>query len=82
MTMLNHLPAFTGRARQAAMPVPPRYAVSLIDRRTGKPHRISDIPLRLITCDPFETARDLMRDRDPARWDTAIHRLDRKGAIQ
>ena len=27
-------------------------------------------------------ARDLMRDRDPARWDTAIHRLDRKGAIQ
>ncbi|MDF3855796.1 hypothetical protein ACDP63_15940 [Paracoccus sp. P2] len=82
MTMLNHLSAFADRALQAAMPASPRYAVSLIDRRTGKPHRISGIPLRLITCDPFETARDLMRHRDPARWDTAIHRLDRKGAIQ
>lgn len=60
----------------------PRYAVSLIDRRTGRPHRISDIPLRLITCEPFEAAQDLMRDRDPARWDTAIHRLDQKGVLQ
>ncbi|WP_104490925.1 MULTISPECIES: hypothetical protein [Paracoccus] len=81
MTMLNHLTAFAGRTRRIT-PAPPRYAVSLIDRRTGKPHRISDIPLRLITCEPFETARELMRDRDPARWDTAIDRLDRKGTIQ
>ncbi|WP_233253258.1 hypothetical protein [Paracoccus binzhouensis] len=81
MTSLHHLSAFADRAMRAAMPTP-RYAVSLIDRRTGRPHRISDIPLRLITCEPFETARDLMRDRDPALWDTAIHRLDRKGALQ
>ncbi|MDQ7776967.1 hypothetical protein [Paracoccus aminovorans] len=74
MPMLNHL-----SASAAALP---RYAVSLIDRRTGRPHRISDIPLRLITCEPFEAARDLMRDRDPSLWDTAIHRLDQKGALQ
>lgn len=74
MPMLNHL-----SASAAALP---RYAVSLIDRRTGRPHRISDIPLRLITCEPFEAARDLMRARDPVLWGTAIHRLDQKGALQ
>lgn len=82
MTYRHHLSAFADRALRAAMLAPPRYAVSLIDRRTGKPHRISEIPLRLITCEPFRTARDLMRDRDPALWGTAIHRLDRKGALQ
>ncbi|WP_313348958.1 hypothetical protein [Paracoccus sp. (in: a-proteobacteria)] len=76
MNVLNH------RALRAFMPLPTRYAVDLIDRRTGKPHRISDIPLRLITCEPYETVQELMRDRDPARWQTAVHRLDRKGAIQ
>lgn len=74
MPVTHHPPALI-----AALP---RYAVSLIDRRTGRPHRISDIPLRLITCAPFETAQELMRDRDPARWDTVIHRLDQKGALQ
>jgi hypothetical protein len=59
----------------------PRYAVSLIDRRAGRPQRISDIPLRLITCEPFEAARDLMRKRDRALWDTVIHRLDQKGTL-
>ena len=46
MTMLNHLSAFADRALRAAIPAPARYAVSLIDRRTGKPHRISDIPTK------------------------------------
>lgn len=74
MPVTHHQPASV-----AALP---RYAVSLIDRRTGRPHRISDIPLRLITCEPFEAAQDLMRDRDPAHWDTAIQRLDQKGVLQ
>lgn len=82
MTVLNHLSAFAEHALRAAMPAAPRYAVSPIDRRTARPHRISDIPLRPITGVPFETACELMRHRDPSRWDTAIHRLDRKGAIR
>ncbi len=82
MTMLNHLSAFADRALRAAIPAPARYAVSLIDRRTGKPHRISDIPLRLMTCDPFEAAHELMRNRDPSIWDTFIERLDAKGLAQ
>lgn len=82
MTMLNHLSAFADRAIRIAIPVRARYAVSLIDRRTGKPHRISDIPLRLMTCEPFDTAQELMRNRDPAIWDTFIERLDGKGLAQ
>lgn len=77
MPALNHPLSFAGT--DFALP---RYAVSLIDRRTGRPHRISDIPLRLITCEPFEAARDMMRDRDPSIWETAIHRLDIKGGLQ
>lgn len=77
MPALNHPLSFAGTGFAL-----PRYAVSLIDRRTGRPHRISDIPLRLITCEPFEAARDIMRDRDPSIWETAIHRLDIKGGLQ
>ena len=79
MTMLNHLSALP--IARCGSPCRPRwgYAVSLIDRRTGKPHRISDIPLRLMTCEPFEAAHELMRNRDPAIWDTFIERLDTKG---
>lgn len=82
MTMLNHLSAFADRALRIATPAPARYAVSLIDRRTGKPHRISDIPLRLMTCEPFATAQELMRNRDPAIWDTSIERLSARRAVQ
>ena len=82
MTMLNHLTAFADRALRVAVPVKPRYAVSLIDRRTGRAHRISEIPLRLITCEPFDAAQELMRNRDPERWDTFVQRLDSKGLPQ
>lgn len=77
MPALNHLSASADPAF-----VLPCHAVGLIDRRTGRPQRISDIPLRLIACAPFETARDMMRDRDPALRGTAIHRLDHKGVLQ
>jgi len=79
MTMLNHLSAFADRAIRSAVP---SYSVSLIDRCSGKPHRISGIPLVLITREPVETSRELMRNRDPMRWDTFIERMDEKGSRQ
>lgn len=82
MTILTHLPAFAGIAFRAVLPVPARFAVSLIDRRTGNPHLICDTPLRLTTDTPALTASELMRNRDPDIWDTFIERLDAKGAIQ
>jgi hypothetical protein len=82
MTILTHLPAFAGVALRAAMPISPRFAVSLIDRRTGDPHLICDMPLRLTTDTPALTASELMRNRDPDIWDIFVERLDAKGAIQ
>ncbi|SMO60882.1 hypothetical protein [Paracoccus laeviglucosivorans] len=82
MSMLNHLSAFADRAIRAAVPAQARYAVSLIDRRTGKPHMISGIPLVLMTCEPITAAQDLMRNRDPRLWNTFIERTDAKGASQ
>lgn len=82
MSMLNHLSAFADRAIRAAVPVSPRYAVSLVDRRSGKPHVISGIPLVLMTCEPITASNDLMRNRDPGLWDTFIQRIDSKGVSQ
>ncbi len=82
MSMLNHLSSFADRAIRAAAPASPRYAVSLIDRRTGRPHMISGIPLVLMTGTPAEAAHELMRDRDAALWDAFIERMDRKGTLQ
>ncbi|MDS9467512.1 hypothetical protein RGQ15_07980 [Paracoccus sp. MBLB3053] len=81
MIMLNHLSAFAERTFTASTPRRTRYAVSLIDRCTGKPHHIAGIPLILMTPDPFETSRDLMRNRDPERWDTSVKRIDRQGGL-
>ncbi|MDT1061718.1 hypothetical protein RM190_07595 [Paracoccus sp. CPCC 101403] len=82
MTMLNHLSAFADRAIRATVPASPSYAVSLIDRCSGRPHMISGIPLVLISREPVETSRELMRNRDPSRWDTFIERMDEKGNRQ
>lgn len=82
MSMLNHLSAFADRAIRATVPHSPRYAVSLIDRNSGRPHMISGVPLVLLTTTPRETSVDLMRNRDPQRWDTFIERMDSKGAFQ
>ncbi|CAM3128546.1 hypothetical protein SAMN04488021_10488 [Paracoccus aminovorans] len=73
MPALNHLSASADPAFAL-----PRHAVGLIDRRTGKPRRISAIPLRLIACAPLAPTRDMM---PAALWGVAIHRLDHKGAL-
>lgn len=51
------------------------YSVSLIDRRTGRPHRVNGTPLAVFTRSPEEEAANLLRHRDPAVWDVRISAL-------
>lgn len=46
----------------------PLHAVTLIDHRTGRPHRVGGAVLILFTRNPDEAAQDLMRNRDPSHW--------------
>lgn len=50
----------------------PTCAVRLIDRRTGRPHRINGSPLVLFTRRPEEAAAELLDGRDPAVWEARI----------
>ncbi|GAB1363320.1 hypothetical protein MASR1M32_25560 [Rhodobacter sp.] len=47
-------------------------AVRLIDRRTGRPHRINGSPLVLFTRRPEEAAAELLAGRDPLVWEARI----------
>ncbi|QYZ70069.1 hypothetical protein [Neotabrizicola shimadae] len=53
-------------------------AVSLIDRRTGRPHRVNGAPLLVFTRTPDSAATDLMRGRDPDIWETRIDLIGRE----
>ena len=55
------------------------YAVQLIDRRTGRVHRINGSPLELLTRRTDEAAIELLEGRDAAVWDTRIVPIERRG---
>ena len=61
-----------GRAMPAAGQLLPTCAVRLIDRRTGRPHRINGSPLVLFTRRPEEAAAELLDGRDPAVWEARV----------
>ncbi len=61
--------AMTAPLRQAC-------AVLLIDRRTGRPHRINGSPLVLFTRRPEEVAAELLDGRDPAVWEARIEPVE------
>lgn len=46
----------------------PLFAVSLIDARTGRAHRIGGTPLTLFTRAPEAAAQEMLRNRDPRHW--------------
>jgi hypothetical protein len=46
----------------------PLFAVSLVDARTGRPHRVGGAVMTLFTRNPDEAAQDLLRNRDPRHW--------------
>ena len=50
-------------------------AVSLIDRRTGRPHRVNGAPLVVFTRSPDSAASDLLQGRDRAIWEARVERL-------
>lgn len=51
---------------------PARCLVSLIDRRTGRPHRVDGTPLVVHSLHPRQIAANLMRGRDPSKWEVRI----------
>ena len=59
------------QAVQAGQPLP-TCIVRLIDRRTGRPHRINGSPLVLFTRRPEEVAAELLAGRDPTVWEARI----------
>ena len=72
MTMLNRLTSFADATARAVAQEPRRYAVHLIDRQTGRLHCVAGIPLTVFTCTPDEVVAELMRNRDPMKWDILI----------
>jgi hypothetical protein len=67
-----HTAQTTPIANRAASPV---CAIRLIDRRTGRVHRVNGAPLVLFARDPNAAAAELLLDRDPALWDLRIDPL-------
>lgn len=50
------------------MPHAPLFAVSLVDTRTGRPHRIGGAVVTLFARRPDEASEELLRNRDPGQW--------------
>ena len=66
----------------SGMMIPRRHracAVSLIDRRTGRPHRINGRPLVLFTQRPEEAAAELLEGRDTAVWEVQVEAPGQEG---
>lgn len=57
----------------------PACAVSLIDRRTGRPHRINGRPLVLFTRQPEDAAAELLEGRDAAVWAVQVEAIGGEG---
>lgn len=62
-------------ARLPQPSVRPVCAVTLIDRRTGRPHRVNGAPLLALTREPEAAAAELLDGRDPLRWLARIEPL-------
>lgn len=50
--------------------------VTLIDRRTGRAHRVSGNPVVRFTNDPRGAAQDLLAGRDARFWEARIEQLN------
>lgn len=72
MTMLNRLASFADATERAVAQEPLRYAVHLVERATGRLHCVAGIPLTVFTCTPDEVSAEMMRNRDPMKWDILI----------
>ncbi|GLS86959.1 hypothetical protein GCM10010873_19330 [Cypionkella aquatica] len=59
-----------------AAPMSCAYQVSLIDRRTGRAHRVAGSPLVRFTRDPQSAVQELLDGRDARLWEARIEPLD------
>lgn len=80
MTMLTDPTAFAGAAHRHSRRVRALFAVQLVDRLTGKPHRIGDVPVAILTQQPDAAATELMRNRDATRWTVRAEPVEREFA--
>lgn len=71
----------TARTRHDDPAPRPLCAVTLIDRRTGRAHRINGAPLQSFSRDPDESAAALLAGRDRDIWDARIQPLPETTAI-
>jgi hypothetical protein len=51
------------------------FEVSLINKDTGKVHRIDDYPVTIVTADPGYIADQLLRNRNLDKWQILIVEL-------
>lgn len=51
---------------------PTLFAVSLIDARTGRLHRVGAAGMTLFTRDPETAGQNLLRNRDPQHWKVEV----------
>lgn len=68
MSLSHPIPTFYPARR-------PLCAITLIDRRTGRPHRVNGAPLTALSRDPDLAATELLSGRDPHLWDARIQPL-------
>lgn len=65
----------TGTPHPRSATTHPIYAVRLIDRRTGRVHRVNGAPLLALSREPKAAAAQLLEGRDPALWEARIEAL-------
>lgn len=72
MTMLNRLASFADASARAVIRAPRRYAVHLVNLETGRLHCVAGFPLTVFTRNPEQACADLLRNRDPMKWNALI----------
>ena len=77
MTAFALASAWTSPAVPAgtSAPLRPLCAVRLIDRATGRVHRIGGCPMVIFSRDPDQVEADLLRNRAPRQWDVRVETL-------
>lgn len=65
----------TIQGQQISAATRPLYSVRLIDRRTGKAHRVNGAPLSTLSREPEIAAASLLEGRNPALWEARIETL-------
>jgi hypothetical protein len=72
---LRQSPAARATAARASAARGPLCAITLIDRRTGRPHRVNGAALVALSRDPDAAAAELLAGRDPRIWSARVQPL-------